>query len=235
VALNEAGIFVRHGCNALLIENFRDNPFYPGSLPPETIASLAAVTREVAREYIIPVGVNALRNDACVALSVATAAGAKFIRVNIHTGAALTDQGIIEGKAHETLRLRSNLKSNVLIFADVAVKHASPIASRSIDLEVKDLAERGMADAIIVTGKRTGGEADFKELEIVTQNTSLPVLIGSGLTPENLYKYYPVMDGLIVGSYFKTDGNADKMVSEERVKKFTGKLRELQQVEKKNR
>ncbi len=224
MALKEAGIFVKYGCSGLLIENFRDIPFYPDRIPPETIASLANVTHEIVNNFTVPVGVNALRNDAVAALSIATAAGAHFIRVNIHTGAAVTDQGIIVGRAFDTLRLRANLRSGVLIFADVAVKHAQPLAARSIDLEAADIAERGMADAIIVTGDRTGTEAGILNLKLVKQNVSLPVLLGSGLTPDNIGKFYPVIDGMIVGSYFKKEGKANNFVEEERVKMFSDKL-----------
>jgi uncharacterized protein len=226
-ALKEAEIFSKYGCHGLLIENFRDYPFVPDNLAKETVASLAVVTREIVRNFNLPVGVNALRNDAYAAMAVATAAKAQFIRVNIHIGAAISDQGIIQGKAHETLRLRANLKSDVLIFADVAVKHAVPVASRSLDLEVKDIEERGLADAIIVTGDRTGGEADITNLNIVKQNTSLPVLIGSGLTAENMDKFYAGIDGMIVGSYFKKDGKADHFVEEEKVRLFILKLKQL--------
>lgn len=229
-AQQEAGILTKAGCNGLLVENFRDNPFFPGSNPAETIAALTTVTYKLVNDFDIPVGVNALRNDATAAMAIATACGAKFIRVNIHIGAAVTDQGIIEGKAHETLRLRANLRSDVLIFADVAVKHATPLAARSLDLEVRDVSDRGMADAVIVTGSRTGGEADLAELQIVKQNTRLPVLIGSGLTPENVGKYYPLMNGMIVGSFFKEQGIAGNRLSAERVRIFIEKIRELEQI-----
>lgn len=224
MALKEAAIYVKYGCSGLLIENFRDIPFYPDRIPPETIASLANVTHEIVKNFNVPVGVNALRNDAVAALSIATAAGAHFIRVNILTGAAVTDQGIIEGRAFETLRLRANLRSGVLIFADVAVKHSQPLAGRSIDLEAADIEERGMADAVIVTGDRTGSEASIRNLKLVKQNVSLPVLIGSGLNPDNIGKFYQDIDGMIVGSYFKTKGKVNNFVEEARVKLFTEKL-----------
>ena len=117
------------------------------------------------------------------------ATNAQFIRINVHTGAAITDQGLIQGKAHDTLRLRRNLQAkNILIFADVAVKHASPLGKRNIELETRDLTERGLADAIIVSGKLTGASTNIDELIKVKQNTHLPVIVGSGTTPGNLEK-----------------------------------------------
>jgi membrane complex biogenesis BtpA family protein len=108
-----------------------------------------------------------------------------------------------------------------LIFADVAVKHASPLGNRTIIDETKDLTLRGMADAIIVTGNQTGGQADTDEIKKVIENTSLPVLIGSGITDSNLPEYFNLADGYIVGSYFKKDGKANNQVEENRIQKFT--------------
>lgn len=223
-ALAEVEIYKRYPINGLIIENFRDMPFYPNKLPAETIAAMAAVTREIVNVVQIPVGVNALRNDAQSALAIASATEADFIRVNVHLDAVVADQGIIEGAAHETLRLRANLKSDVLIFADVGVKHSAPLGNRGLAAQTRDLSERGLADAVIVSGESTGSETQTEDIDIVRQNTDLPILIGSGVTPENLGKVYSKVDGLIIGSTFKKDGKADNFVEEARVKAFTERI-----------
>jgi len=222
-ALKEVGIYKRNNIDGLIVENFRDMPFYPGQLPPETIAAMTAVIREIRNAFSGPIGVNALRNDAQSAMAIAVATQTQFIRVNIHTGSAVTDQGLIHGKAHETLRLRANLKSDVLIFADVDVKHASPLGNRGIEAETRDLADRGLADAIIVSGEGTGRTTNSSDIEKVRQNTKLPILLGSGVIPENIKNFSKIADGFIVGSYFKKDGKAMNMVDEKRVKGFMGK------------
>jgi membrane complex biogenesis BtpA family protein len=226
-ALAEAAIFAQCPIDGLIVENFRDAPFYPHALPAESIAALTAVTREVVRMTQIPVGVNALRNDAQAAMAIATAAEADFIRVNVHMGAMVSDQGIIEGASHATLRLRAALRSRVLIFADASVKHATPLADRGLATETRDLTERGLADAIIVSGDYTGAPTSPEDIAIVRQHTTLPILIGSGATPDNLPYVYAQVDGLIVGSYFKKEGKAENLVEEGRVKKFTETLRGL--------
>jgi membrane complex biogenesis BtpA family protein len=91
-ALEEAAILVKGGVHGLIVENFRDKPFFPGRLPAETVASLAAVGREIVRKARVPVGINALRNDAESGVAIATAIGADFIRVNIHMSAAVSEQ-----------------------------------------------------------------------------------------------------------------------------------------------
>lgn len=226
-ALSEVAIFRRYPIDGLIVENFRDMPFYPNKLDPETIAAMAAVTREIVNVVDIPVGVNALRNDALAAIAIANATEANFIRVNVHMGAVVSDQGIIEGAAHKTLRLRSNLKSEALVFADVGVKHSAPLGRRGLAAETRDLTERGLADAIIVSGDSTGSETQTEDIDIVGQNTYLPILVGSGVTRKNLGEIYPNVDGFIVGSTFKKDGKTDNFVEEKRVKGFTKKLKSL--------
>jgi membrane complex biogenesis BtpA family protein len=227
-ALADVAIFQRYPIDGLIVENFRDVPFYPHQLPPETVAALAAVTREIVGVARVPVGVNALRHDAQAALAVATASQAAFIRVNVHMGAVISDQGILQGMSHATLRLRAALRSTVLIFADVGVKHAMPLGNYHLELETRDLTERGMVDAIIVSGERTGAETSLNDIALVRQHTALPVLLGSGATPDNLPRVYDRVDGLIVGSTFKTDGQAENMVEESRVKAFTAARQALE-------
>ncbi len=223
-ALAEIEVFMRHGVDGLIVENLRDIPFYPGPVPAPTVAAMAAVTREAVRAAGVPVGVNVLRNDGPAAVAVASAAGARFVRVNVHMGVAVSEQGIVHGESHETLRLRASLGSDVLIFADVGVKHAAPLHDRGLATEVMDLSERGMADALVVSGERTGAETRAADIDTARRHSELPVLVGSGVTPANLGRLYPSVDGLIVGSCFKRDGRAASPLAEERVAAFAREL-----------
>lgn len=219
-AVEEAEIFQRAGVDGLIIENFMDVPFFPDRVPSETIAVMAGVAREVRRAVSIPIGINVLRNDADAALSVAIAAEAQFIRVNVHNGAMLTDQGIVQGQAYLTARKRAALGADVLVFADVAVKHAAQIAELGLDIQARDLAKRSLADALIVSGSGTGAATEMKDLDLVAKSVDLPVLIGSGTTPANLRALRSLAGGFIVGSYFKREGIAQNEVQESRVQDF---------------
>jgi membrane complex biogenesis BtpA family protein len=126
------------GVDAIMVENFGDAPFFAESLPPLTISALTLAVAEISRATSLPLGVNALRNDAAAALSIAACTGAQLIRVNVHTGAMLTDQGWINGRAAETLRLRAQLQARVAIAADVMVKHAVSPAGLSIEAAARD-------------------------------------------------------------------------------------------------
>ena len=226
-ALAELEVFRQHALDSVIVENFRDMPYFPGRVPVETVAAMAAVSREIVRAAGMPVGINVLRSDGEAAMAVATASGAHYIRVNVHMGAVVADQGIVQGSSQLSVRLRSALRSQALIFADVGVKHAAPLAGRSLDIETRDLAERGLADAVIVTGDRTGVETSLADIEEVRGATTLPILVGSGATPDNVDRVLPQVDGLIVGSYFKKDGAGHNFVEAARVERFTRRVAEL--------
>ncbi|MGW4981889.1 BtpA/SgcQ family protein [Streptomyces mirabilis] len=224
-AISDAEIFLRHGVDALIVENFRDAPFHPGTVPAETTATVAGVTREIVRMSDVPTGVAVLRNDASAALAIATATGADFIRVNVHIGAVLSEQGILAGNAHETLRLRRALESDVAIFADARVKHSQPFVYGDLATEVRDLSQR--ADGIIVSGELTGVETSPEDLLTARAATVGPLLVGSGVTPENLAAVFAPADGFIVGSYFKVDGVPGNPVDESRVSALMDRVRSL--------
>lgn len=217
-ALVDARALADGGCSGLVFENFGDRPFGK-TAEKETIASLTRVIADVTREVRAPFGVNVLRNDPAGALAIAAATGAAFIRINIHTGAMLTDQGIIEGEAANTLRTRARLAPGVLIFADHMVKHATPMAAIDEVQAARDLRERGLADAIIISGRETGAEADVGRLQTVRGAVDAPLLIGSGLTAANAARYADA-DGAIAGTSLKSGGRVDARRVEQLVAAF---------------
>lgn len=195
-------------CDGIAFENFGDRPF--GKIAgKETIAAMTRVITEVVREVRVPFGVNVLRNDAEGALAIAAATGAAFIRINVHTGAMLTDQGLIEGDAAVTLRLRAAVAPGVAIFADHLVKHATAIGDVDIEQSAKDLRERGLADAVIVSGRETGAAVDRTRFDAVRRAIDAPLLIGSGLTAANAH-HFADADGAIVGTSLKSEGRVDR-------------------------
>jgi membrane complex biogenesis BtpA family protein len=208
-AISDALILAEAGFEGVIIENFGDAPFLPGSVSPVTTAvmtSCALSVRTAAPN--ISLGINVLRNDAEAALAVAIGAGADFIRINVHTGARLTDQGIIEGVAHRTLRLRRELGAERLrLLCDVSVKHSAPVAERPLGEEAEELATRGLADAILVTGTGTGKGVAPRDLEEVLTSVRIPVFVASGVKAETLPEVR-LAHGVIVGSNLRRTGRA---------------------------
>jgi membrane complex biogenesis BtpA family protein len=217
-AVADARAYESGGTDAICIENFGDVPFTKGSVTPETIGAMAAATCEIRKTISLPIGFNVLRNDARAALGLCAACGGSFIRVNIHTGAMLTDQGIIEGNAYETLRARRQLCPNVQILADVHVKHAVPLGNASLIQSAADTLERGLADALILSGQATGKPADANELLAVRRAfPSAHILLGSGVTLRNLDQFRTGADGFIVGTSLKIAGRVENPVDRKRV------------------
>ena len=225
----DAETLVDAGVDGLMLENFGDRPFFPRTVPAWTTAHMAALAVETRRRFDIPLGINVLRNDGRAALAIANAAGAQFIRVNVLAGARVTDQGILEGIAHELMRDRTLLGSDdTKVLADVNVKHSAPLGAVQLESEVADLIDRAGADGIIVSGTGTGKMADVKELERVKAvSHETPVFVGSGVSLDSVEDYVALADGFIVGSYFKVDGNVENPVDPKRAKEFMKKLRSL--------
>ncbi len=217
----DAEALAANGADGFIVENFGDAPFFPNRVQPHTIALMAALALEVRNRYPQPLGINVLRNDAMAALAVARAVDAQFIRVNILTGARVTDQGLIEGEAHRVLRYRELLGGNVLILADVDTKHSAPLGDRPLAVEVEDTIHRGRADALIVSGEATGRETSVSHLvQVKNAAGDTPVLVGSGVGPENLREMLEHSDGVIVGTAFKKDGLTTNPVDPARVAKL---------------
>ena len=206
-ALSEADLLEDAGLDACIVENVGDTPLFKEDLPPYSVAAMALVTKAVVGHTKMKVGVNMLRNACEEALSVAHVAGAQFIRCNILIGAYATDQGIIEGCAAKVARLRKELGSRVLVFGDVHVKHAYPIFNVEIEHAAQDLAERGGADAVIVSGARSPVPPSFERVKKVKDAIDKPVLIGSGISLANVKQFWQRSDGLIIGEPdFKVGG-----------------------------
>ena len=221
--LNDADALVSGGMHALLLENYGDVPFFPGRVPTEVAASLTALAAAVKREFPVPLGINVLRNDGQTSLAVALAAEATFIRVNVLCGARLTDQGIVEGIAHDLLRDRARLlASGVRILADVNVKHSAPLAVRPLADEVDDLLSRGGADGLIVSGSATGKAVELAELDEVRHAVQgrAPIFLGSGVNAKNIATLLSRADAVIVGSSLKESGRAENAVELKRVREL---------------
>jgi hypothetical protein len=225
-AVNDARAYERGGAHALFLENFGDVPFTKGCVAPETIAAMAAAGRAIRQAVKLPLGFNVLRNDARAALALCAVCGGAFIRVNVHTGAMLTDQGLIEGHAYDTLRYRQRICPPAQIFADVHVKHAVPLGNWTLSDAARDTVERGLADALIVSGAGTGLAADLADVERVRRTCpATKILLGSGVTLDNVRAFLPAADGFIVASSLKLNGRLANPVDPKRVAALMQALR----------
>lgn len=207
-AREDASALGEGGVHALVVENFGDVPFHRSDVPAETVAAMtlcAAAVREVAPD--LPLGINVLRNDVRSALGIAAVLDADFVRVNVHTGVAVGDQGMLEGRAAETLRERQRLAPRVAILADVHVKHATNLGDESIAVAAEEAVQRALADAVIVSGAGTGKAALLEDVSAVAGAVGRDrVLIGSGVTEANAAQLLSHAGGAIVGTALEEGG-----------------------------
>jgi membrane complex biogenesis BtpA family protein len=217
-AVEDARAYEEGGADAVIIENFGDVPFTKTSVGPETVAAMAVAGASIRASISLPMGFNVLRNDAVSALALCAACGGDFLRVNVLSGAMVTDQGVIEGDAYTLLRKQQCLAPHVKILADVLVKHAAPLGEISIEIAARDTAERGLADALVVSGTGTGEAAEVDDVSRVRSACpDSPILLGSGVTAANAAMYMEHADGVIVGTSCKKAGELNKPVDPARV------------------
>jgi len=217
------------GADGVIVENFGDAPFFPTTVPAETVAAMAVAVEAVGGELDgLPLGVNVLRNDARSAIGLCASTVASFLRVNVHCGAMVTDQGIIEGRAAETLRERARLAPEASLLADVHVKHAAPLGPATTEALIEACEEtwqRGGADALILSGRATGSARATGDYARVRECVGAPLLVGSGFDLENGAALLEHVDGAIVGTSLKAGGQVHAPVDLERVKRIAGLFR----------
>ncbi|HIQ03508.1 MAG TPA: BtpA/SgcQ family protein [Desulfurococcales archaeon] len=219
-AISDSLTLMRGGVDGLIIENYGDKPYRVRVREPETIAALTLIAYNVKRGVRKPLGISLLRNSGPEALAIAYVVGAEFIRVNAYGEVLVSPEGILEPVAREVQELKCKLNANVKVFADIICKHATPLHNIDIADLVHDITYRCLADAIIVSGSRTGLPPDVSLVEKVKSHTNKPVIIGSGITINNIREYWDLADGFIVGTYFKVNGVTENNVDERRVKEF---------------
>jgi membrane complex biogenesis BtpA family protein len=226
-AEQEATALASGGVHGIIVENFFDAPFTKGPVDPAVVSAMGLVVQRLQTLITVPIGLNVLRNDARSALAIATCTGAAFIRVNVLTGVMATDQGLIEGCAHDLLRYRKELGSSVKILADVLVKHARPLGSPNLTTAVQETIHRGMADGIILSGWATGSPPSLEDLELAKAAAGdHPVLIGSGADWENIGTLMKAADGVIVASSLKRQGDINQPIDPIRVGQFVEAMQE---------
>ena len=224
-ALFDADALATGGAAGCIIENLGDAPFATTAVEPHVVAHMAVIAAAIIERFGggLRVGINVLRNAGLDALGVASAVGADFVRINVLSGAMVTDQGIIQGQARELMLYRRRLGLDCRVAADILVKHASPIGDLSIQQAARDAYHRAGADTLIVTGAGTGLAADPARLQAARLAVpEAPLWLGSGLTPDNASLYRPHCDAAIVGTYLHRDGRLDQPLEVGRVRAVVG-------------
>ncbi|NCA82577.1 MAG: BtpA/SgcQ family protein [Opitutae bacterium] len=225
-ALAEAETYRAGGIHALMVENMHDLPYvqHPG---PEIATAMAVVAREVKRAHpALPLGLQILAGANREALSAALAAGADFIRAEAFVFGHVADEGYMDSCAGALLRHRKAIGAErIAVFTDIKKKHSAHALTADVDIvQTAHAAEYFLSDGLILTGAATGEAASAEELRSVYAATKLPVLVGSGITADNLKTYLPLADAFIVGSHFKQDGHWANPLDPARIRRLLDAL-----------
>jgi membrane complex biogenesis BtpA family protein len=221
-ALSDVEAYSSAGVDSILFENDHDLPYIQPPLDERGIALMTRIVKEARSRFDGPIGIQMLEAANITSLEIAAEADLDYIRVEAFVFAHVGGSGVINGSAGKILRRRRELEAErIKVFADVKKKHGSH--SLTIDLDIRDeimQAEFFLADGVIVTSQFTGINPDKEDLLKARSATRLPVLIGSGMTPENIQEYLPLADGFIVGSCFRKEGRFLEALEPERLQRF---------------
>jgi membrane complex biogenesis BtpA family protein len=228
-ALKEAAIYLSCGIDSLLIENMHDVPYLNTKVGPEITASMTAVAVELRKMTPKPLGIQILAGANKEALAIALAAGLDFIRAEGFVFGHVADEGYMDSCAGELLRYRKQIGADeISIFTDVKKKHSSHAITSDVSLaETIKAAEFFLSNGIIITGSTTGKEADLDDVELASRSTNLPIIVGSGITVENISRYWNSADAFIVGSSLKQSGKWQNDVDKEKVTQFMARVASL--------
>ncbi len=221
-AMADLDHYLAAAVNCLVLENSFDLPYVKPPLPERAVAVMTEVARAARARFPGPIGIQMLEAANETALAIAFAAGLDFVRVEGYVFAHIGGAGLIEGCAGRLHRRRQELAAgHIRFFADLKKKHCSHALTADLDIcDEARQAEFFLADGLIVTGPRTGEPPKIEELARLRGATGLPLLIGSGLTPDNLADYLPLADGFIVGSTFRNHGRFRERLDPARLARF---------------
>ncbi|KAF2883042.1 hypothetical protein ILUMI_23119 [Ignelater luminosus] len=230
-ACKETEIYLNNQVDGILVENMHDIPYIQSKhFGPETTAIMTRICTEIGKivPENVPCGIQILTGGNREALAVAKACNFNFIRSEGFVFSHIGDEGLINADAGLILRYRKNIDAeDILIFTDIKKKHSSHSITSDISLiETAKAAEYFLSDGIILTGTSTGSPADMQELNDLKNNSGLPIIIGSGVTCNNVKDYLDA-EAFIIGSHFKNNGFWKNDVSHERVKSFMNVLKEI--------
>jgi membrane complex biogenesis BtpA family protein len=229
LAAREAAAYREGGVDGLMVENMHDVPYLRGGVGPEVVAAMAVVARAVKSEAGLPVGVQILAGANVESVAVAHAAGLDYVRVEAYAFAHVADEGLIQSSAAELLRFRKQIGADrIRVWADVKKKHSSHAITADVSLgETCAAVEFMRGDAVVVSGSATGEPPRAADVVEAGSHCRVPVLLGSGVTPENVAEFYDAADGFIVGSYFKERGLWSNTVEPARVRRMMEAVRAL--------
>lgn len=222
--------------DAVIIENMNDKPYVLNcSLGIEIVACLTRLGQAV-REVLptdVPCGIQVLACGNKQAMAIAKASQLQFVRAEGFVFGQVTDVGYIDACAGNLLRYRKLIDAeNVLVFTDL--KYSSH--ALTADPNLRDTAKAAdffNTDGIVITNNTPEQPVSHKDMQdVLSGQLKVPLLIGSGITKDNITQYYHDVQAVIVGSHFKIDGDWRNEISNYQVENFMHRICNLRERDK---
>ncbi|MEM9899813.1 MAG: BtpA/SgcQ family protein [Pseudomonadota bacterium] len=209
-ALANAQVFAEAGVPFLKLQ---DQTRTGGAASAESVARMSALARLIRAEYpALKLGIIVEAHDPAAALAIAAASDAQFVRLKVFVGGAMTSEGPRHGLGAEAVAYRAAIGAGrVALLADVHDRTARPLSDEPQPVAAQWAAKVG-ADGLIVTG--SSFEDTLDRIAAVRQSVpSRPLLIGGGVTTQNVTTALETADGVIVSSaLMRTGAGAEDVV-----------------------
>ncbi|MEE0201763.1 MAG: BtpA/SgcQ family protein [Muricomes sp.] len=213
-AVSDAKTLEKAGFDAILTEPTLDLPsgMARGQLQ---LAAMSIICKAVSTAVSLPTGVSYLTPDCMDMFSIAKACGAGFVRLTTFVDTMIFPPGVSYPSANRVWEVRRQEgMRDIAVLADIQVKHGTMMYPETRLEESAYFAEKQGADAIIVTGRATGEETPIETIQRVKRTVKIPVIVGSGVSVDNIQGQMPFADGFIIGSSIKNNGKLEACVDE---------------------
>ena len=216
-ALTDLKTLEKAGFDGVLVENDNDQPHRVG-VSRVIIQSFREVMKQILKDAKVPVGMEIIY-DMQETIKVAHAVGAQFVRLDVFVDNVKTQWGRIFAQAEELVSLKKNLgAAKLVLLTDIQVKHAQMLDEKTLEQSGREAIKHG-SDALIITGDWTGHAPSVSDcLKVKKIGSETPILIGSGLSVDNVKNLLPYVQGAIVGTSIKTGASIDKKKATELIK-----------------
>lgn len=210
-AVSDARCLEAAGFDGIMIEN--EDLCCDLQMKKVQLSGLSMVMYAVRSAVSLPIGLCCGCLNYEEALSIALVGGGSFVRLPIFVDTMMNYNGIVFPCSAKAVNYRKEIGAqHISIFADVQVKHYYML-NPEVEIGVSaQWAQRQGADAVIVTGSRTGEETPLKDLEEVRRAVNIPVIVGSGVDEENIEAQLQASDGLIIGTSLRKEGRMSEPI-----------------------
>jgi membrane complex biogenesis BtpA family protein len=207
-ALQDAGV------DGLLFCNENDLP-YLTRVGTEVATAMTAVVTTLRPVLEVPFGVDLLW-DPFASIAVARATGAAFVR-EVFTGVFDSDMGLLAPDLGELAGYRHAIGADeVALFGNITPEFSRSVAGRSVAERARGAEYLGV-DALLISGQAAGVGAEMADLREAKEAVSrIPVLANTGVNHETVSQVLALVDGAIVGTSLKVDGDTWNPVDRDR-------------------